>query len=100
MFSKNPFFLVLLRLLNLRTAFSRVTKQEKVCDVRNIGKMLTRKFPIMAAVCTKRKRVLSTQYMPTKIHTAIFIRDLFCVESVTLLVTDVNLTALEMDMQH
>ena len=64
--------------------------------------MLTRKFPIMAAVCTKRKRVLGTQYMPTKIHTAIFIRDFHCfyVESVNLLVTDVNLTALEMDMQH
>ena len=58
----------------------------------------------MAAVCTKRKRVLSTQYMPTKIHTAIFIRDFHCffffVESVTLSVTDVNLAALEMDMQH
>ena len=51
--------MVLLRLLNLRTAFSRVIKQEKVCDVRNIGNMLTRKFQIMAAVCTKRKRVLS-----------------------------------------
>ena len=57
----------------------------------------------MAAVCTKRKRVLSTRYMPIKIYTStIFIRDfsLFCVESVNLLVTDVNLTALEMDMQH
>ena len=45
--------------------------------------------------------MIGTKYMPTKIHTAIFIRDFqFCVESVNLLVTDVNLTALEMDMQH
>ena len=62
--------------------------------------MLPRKFQIMAAVCTKRKRVLSIyadKNTYCHFHPGF---SLFCVESVNLLVTDMNLLALEMDMQH
>ena len=63
--------------------------------------MLNRKFPIMAAVYTKRKRVLSTLYADKNTYCHFHPGfSLLSVESVNVLVTDVNLTVLEMDMQH